>query len=148
LQGATCRRRAGRSTASSLGAGRPRKQPRGGHERGRLAEDAVAEFLFARGFEILGRNVRIGALELDVVARQGALAVIVEVRTRGAGSYVGAFASIDAKKRAALLRGAERYWRTSLAKVPGVERVRIDVAAVTFDEAGTHVEYVEGAVTA
>jgi putative endonuclease len=72
----------------------------------------------------------------------------VEVRTRGAGSYAGAFASIDAKKRASLVRGAERYWRAALSKLPGVERVRIDAAAVTFEGAGTHVEYVEAAVTA
>ena len=91
--------------------------------------------------------MRVGALELDVVARKDALAVIVEVRTRGAGSFTGALASVDAKKRASLVRGAERYWRATLSKMRGVERVRIDVAAVTFDGGETRVEYVEAAVT-
>jgi putative endonuclease len=112
------------------------------------AEDAVVDFLFARGFAVLGRNVRVGALELDVVARREELAVIVEVRTRGTGSFVGALASVDTRKRAALVRGAERYWRTTLSKVLGIERVRLDVAAVTFDASGTKVEYVEAALTA
>lgn len=118
------------------------------HEKGARAEDAVVNFLTTRGFSILGRNVRVGALEIDVVARKGALAAVVEVRTRGEGSYVGPFASVGAQKRASLLRAAERLWREKLSKLDGVERVRLDVAAVTFDGAGAHVEYVEGAFTA
>jgi hypothetical protein len=39
-------------------------------------------------------------------------------------------------------------WRTKLSKMPGIERVRIDVASVTFDGAETHVEYIEAAFTA
>jgi putative endonuclease len=90
--------------------------------------------------------VRLGALELDVVARRGALAVIVEVRTRGSGSLQGALASIDGKKRMRLRRATERLWRSKLAAVEEIERVRIDAAAVTFSGDLTRVEYVEGAV--
>jgi len=135
-------RTADRSTGSSSRALAARR------ERGVRAEDAVVDLLVARGFEVLARNVRVGALELDVVARKGELAVIVEVRTRGPGSFVSALGSIDAKKRTSLVRGAERLWRTKLSKLPDIERVRIDVAGVTFDERGTHVEYIEAAVTA
>jgi putative endonuclease len=118
------------------------------HERGARAEDAVVDFLTTRGFAILGRNVRLGKLEVDVVARKGPLAAIVEVRTRGEGSYVGALESIDAQKRSNLLRAAERLWREKLSKLDGIERLRLDVAAVTFDGAAARVEYVEGAFTA
>jgi putative endonuclease len=134
-------RTAGRTTGS-------REQLAERRARGQRAEDAVAELVAALGFEIIGRNVRVGALELDVVARKGALVAIVEVRTRGEGSFTVGLASVDAKKRASLLRAAERLWKRTLSKLAGVERVRIDVAAVTFDESGTHVEYVEAAVTA
>ncbi len=68
------------------------------------------------------RKVRVGALELDVVARKGELAVIVEVRTRGPGSFVSALGSIDAKKRTSLVRGAEQLWREQLSQRAGVER--------------------------
>lgn len=118
------------------------------HDRGVRAEEAVVDYLTTRGFTILGRNVRLGALELDVVARKGSLAAIVEVRTRGEGAYVGALASIDARKRASLLRAAERIWRERLSKLDGVERLRLDVAAVTFDRDEARVEYVAGAFTA
>jgi putative endonuclease len=89
----------------------------------------------------------LGALELDVVARQGALVAIVEVRTRGAGAFARGLESVDAKKRATLVRAGERLWRERLATMPGVERVRFDVAAVTFDEGETQVEYIEAAFT-
>ena len=116
------------------------------HARGRRAELAVEDYLFARGFDVLERNVRLGRLELDLVARKGALVVVVEVRTRGEGSYLRALASIDGVKRRRLLEAVDRLWRQRLARMEGVERVRIDVAAVTFGAGGTEIEYVEGAI--
>jgi putative endonuclease len=112
---------------------------------GRRAELAVADFLYARGFGILGRNVRLGALELDVVARRDALVVVVEVRTRGSGAYVSALASVDRVKRVRLMRAVERLWRSRLAAMHDVDRVRIDVAAVVFAGKTTRVEYIESA---
>jgi putative endonuclease len=113
---------------------------------GRRAELAVADYLFARGFGILGRNIRLGPLELDIVARSDSLVAIVEVRMRGKGSYLRAFESVDRAKRARLVRAAEQLWRTRLSSMTGVARVRIDVAAVSFGERTTQVEYVEGAI--
>jgi putative endonuclease len=116
------------------------------HELGSRAELAVADFLFARGFDILDRNVRLGALELDIVARRRSLVVVTEVRTRGRGALVRAFESVTRTKRVRLGRAVERLWRSSLSRMPGVVRVRIDVAAVTFAGGVTRVEYVEGAL--
>ena len=92
--------------------------------------------------------MRLGALEIDIVARKGSLAVIVEVRSRGEGAFARGLESVDARKRATLVRAAERLWRERLSKMPGLERVRLDVAAVTFDGTETHVEYIEAALTA
>jgi putative endonuclease len=115
---------------------------------GDRAEEAVADFLVARGFRILARNLRLGHLELDVVAQRGGLVVIVEVRTRGRGSFESALASISGAKRRHLLLATDRLWRGRLARDAEVERLRIDVAAVSFDEGETRVEYIAGAVTA
>ncbi len=115
---------------------------------GRRAESAVADYLFACGFAILERNVRVGALELDIVARKGPLVVVVEVRTRGPRSYERAFESIDAAKRERIVRAVERLWRKRLSGMAGVERVRIDAAAVVEERGKTKVEYVAGAIGA
>ena len=113
---------------------------------GRRAELAVVDYLRALGFSILGQNVRLGPLEIDVVARQGDLVVVVEVRTRGQGSYQRPFESLGRAKRERLRRAVRRLWKERLLGMPGVERVRIDVAAVTFEGGKTSVEYVEGAI--
>jgi len=115
-------------------------------ELGRRAEDAVADYLSVRGYRVLGHNVRLGPLELDLVARRGPLVAIVEVRMRGEGSLQGAFESIDAAKRAHLRRAVWRLWREKLRGMRDVQRVRIDCAAVRFAGKETWVEYVEGAI--
>ena len=114
--------------------------------RGRRAEIAAADYLVVRGFAVLARNMRLGRLELDLVARRHELVAIVEVRTRGPGSLEGPFESIRRSKRERLIRAVDRLWHDRLARMPGVERVRIDVAAVRFEQGQTIVEYVEGAI--
>ena len=127
-----------------LGPGRPVEVKRA--EIGRRAELAVVDYLVVRGFSILGRNVRLGPLELDIVARQGSLVAVVEVRTRGATAFEGAFESIGPTKRARLRKAVDRLWRETLEAMKDVERVRIDAAAGTFEGGVTSVEYVEGAI--
>jgi putative endonuclease len=125
---------------------RRERGPLSRHEIGARAELAVADFLFARGFVVLARNVRLGSLELDVVARRGDLVVVVEARTRGPGSMTRALESVSHSKRVRLRRAVARLWRESLRRMPGVDRVRIDVAAVTFTGRGASIEYVAGAL--
>ena len=115
---------------------------------GREAEEAAAEKLRANGFRILWQNLRIGALELDLVAKKGDLVVVVEVRARGPGSFEKPLASISRTKRRTLLRGVRALWKGRIAKMPEVKRIRIDVAAVTRDEAGAlAIEWIAGAFT-
>jgi len=127
-------------------AGALRDDPRA--TRGRRAEQVVADYLVARGFSILATNLRVGRLEIDLVAQRGDLAVMVEVRTRGRTAFEGALASIAGKKRARIIAAAERLWSERLAAAPGIDRMRIDVAAVSFDGGIASVEYIEGAITA
>jgi hypothetical protein len=46
------------------------------------------------------------------------------------------------------VRACKRLWRETLAKMDGVARLRIDVAAVHFDAGVTRVDYIEAAFTA
>ncbi len=129
--------------------------PRGGradepdvnrHTIGRGAEDLAASHLEAEGFRILWRNVRIGPLEIDLVAKQGDLVIIVEVRSRGPTAHQGPLASITWKKRKMLLRACRGVWRGRLKKMPDVHRVRIDVVAITSRPEGPSVEWIRGAI--
>jgi Holliday junction resolvase-like predicted endonuclease len=69
------------------------------------------------------------------------------VRARRPGAIVGPFGSVTPAKRGRLVRAVDRLWRRRLAAMKDVERVRVDVAAVTLERGQTKVEYAEGAIT-
>lgn len=102
------------------------------HVVGARAEDAAAAHLAQLGLAIIGRNVRVGRAEIDLLAREGSVIAIVEVRTRGASAYQRALDSIDARKQARLRAAGARLWRERFLHDPSVERMRFDAAAVTF----------------
>ena len=95
---------------------------------GRAAEDVAARYLTSQGLRVVQRNFRRRLGELDLVARDRDVVVIVEVRTRSSEKYGGAAASIDARKRARVVRAARLLLKTrpEYAQVA----VRFDVVIV------------------
>jgi putative endonuclease len=112
---------------------------------GSAAEATVARYLEELGLEIVATNLRIGSLELDVVARARRVIVVVEVRTRGAGAWTSGFGSIDAIKRQRIRRAGERLWQRRYKNDASVDRLRFDAASVTFAAGEARVEYVKAA---
>ncbi len=94
---------------------------------------------------VLGTNVRVSYLEVDLLVLDGRSVALVEVRTRGQSAWTSGFGSIDGWKRTRLRRAAERLWRRRLRFLPDVDHVRIDVASVTWKQGHAHVEYVKSA---
>ena len=97
-------------------------------ELGRAAEAIAAHFLQSQGLEVLMRNFRRRLGEIDLVARDGPVLVIVEVRTRSSDRYGGAAASVDWRKRARIVRAAHQLLikRAAYAQM----RIRFDVILV------------------
>lgn len=113
---------------------------------GGAAERAVVAFLSAQGCEILGVNLRVGHLELDVVARLERTVLVVEVRSRGPSSWTSALGSIDTKKRARVRTAGERLWDRRFRADATLDHLRFDTASVTFDDQGKpHIEYIPAA---
>jgi putative endonuclease len=105
----------------------------------------VARWLERRGLELVATNLHVGHLEIDIVARDGPVIAIVEVRTRGPTAWTSAFSSIDGQKRMRLRHAGERLWRKRYRFDPSVERLRFDVASVTWERGVAEVEYVRAA---
>jgi putative endonuclease len=82
------------------------------NERGREAERAAGAFLESRGLRILARNWRCRFGEIDLVAKEGAAVVFVEVRMRSSASFGGAAESIGQAKRRRLIAAANLYLAT------------------------------------
>jgi putative endonuclease len=114
-------------------------------ERGRRAEQAVVEYLEAAGFVVVARNLRLGRLEIDIVARKSELIVVVEVRTRGEGAWTTPLGSLSRTKRERIRRAGQRLWRQRYQRDPSAERMRFDAASVRFHDGRAEIEYVAAA---
>lgn len=112
---------------------------------GARAEALVLSFLRGRGVEIVATNLRLGHLELDIVAREQSTIVVVEVRTRGRGAWTRALGSIDQKKRRRVRRAGERLWQRRYRYDRTIDHLRFDAAAVHFTEKGPRIEYIRAA---
>ena len=112
------------------------------HLLGRQAEAMAAHYLEAHGFLVVGRNVRVGHLELDVIARKAGLLVFCEVRARRDDRVMTPAQSITPLK-VRRVRGAAARWLR--ANRMGHLRVRFDVASVVFDCPNGRLRYLEGA---
>jgi putative endonuclease len=76
---------------------------------GALGEQAAADYLRRSGYRIIGRGVRSGRGELDIVALDGQTIVIVEVKTQRAALGQHPAERVDARKQQLLCRTAAQF---------------------------------------
>jgi putative endonuclease len=103
---------------------------------GRAGEERAARYFAQQGFEVLARNWRCRAGEIDLVVADGAVVVVVEVKTRRGETYGHPFEAIDARKRARLWRLAVAWAGDHRETVQG-RRLRIDAIGLTGADPGT-----------
>jgi putative endonuclease len=73
------------------------------------AEARAERYLGERGLVAVARNVRYRGGEIDLVMRDGAEWVFVEVRARRDARFGGAAASVDARKRRRIALAAQLF---------------------------------------
>lgn len=95
---------------------------------GRRGEDLAHRYLRKLGYVIVGRNYRLSAgdAEADIIAWDGEVLVIVEVKTRESAAFGPPERAIDGDKRRALERVAREYSR----KAKPAAQIRCDVVTV------------------
>jgi len=109
---------------------------------GRRGEQAAVEYLESAGLRILDRNWRCAEGEIDIVAAEGRVLVICEVKTRSGTGYGSPLEAITRSKRARLRRLAIRWL---VAHGVLFDEVRIDVIGLVRDESGHYqLEHVRG----
>ena len=89
-------------------------------------ERVARAWLERQGLVFVAANVRCRGGELDLIMRDGATIVFVEVRQRSGTSHGGALASIGPAKRRRLARAAQAW----LARHPAAPPCRVDVVAI------------------
>jgi putative endonuclease len=101
---------------------------------GDFGEQAAAAYLAKRGYQLIARKWRCAAGEIDLLMRDGATLVFVEVRTRRGDDLGLAEESVGPAKRAKLVALAYAYLDTVGA--PDDLPWRIDVVALNVDRSG------------
>ena len=100
---------------------------------GEAGEDLACDYLRTRGYEILERNYRCRSGEVDIVAREGAATVFVEVKERHGTSHGEAVEAVTLGKRQRIVRAARLFAATrGLSDSP----LRFDVVAIDWSAAG------------
>ena len=116
------------------------KDPR--RQLGDHGEDLAAAALKQQGYKILERNYVTPLGEIDLIARQGEVLVVVEVKTRRGLSFGAPQDAVHPGKQDRLRRLAEYYLKAKrLTETP----VRFDVVAITLADNIPQVEIIPNA---
>jgi putative endonuclease len=110
---------------------------------GRRGEELAARYLAARGTRILARNLHLRHAEIDLVALEGDVLGIVEVRLRSSSAFGSAAESVDSRKRRRLTRAASDL--IARGELPRFRSVRFDVIAIDSSREPPAIEYLRDA---
>jgi putative endonuclease len=111
-------------------------------ELGRDGEDAAAEYLTRHGMQVVTRNWRCRYGEIDIIAREGAVLVFCEVKTRRGTAFGVPLEAITARKLSRIRRLAA-LWLEEAGGHRGP--VRIDAVGVLCQPDGQRaIEHLRG----
>ncbi|HEY6875105.1 MAG TPA: YraN family protein [Candidatus Dormibacteraeota bacterium] len=117
-----------------------RVRRRNGLALGRAGEKAAAEFLTARGYEVVGAGFAARRGEIDLICRRGSELVIVEVKTRSSDAFGTPAEAVGLGKRRALMAAAAEYRALAGWRGP----IRFAIVGLTGDpERGFATELIE-----
>lgn len=114
---------------------------------GGRGEDAAARYLGDLGLEILDRNWRCAEGELDIVAREGGVLVVCEVKTRSGLGFGSPLEAVTSPKARRLRRLAVRWLSEHREARPGFVDIRFDVIGVLAGrDEDARIEHVRGVI--
>lgn len=105
---------------------------------GKIGEDLACREAEKRGYEVIARRYRRRAGEIDIIVRDGATLVFVEVKTREGLAYGAGGDAVGSVKRRRLVEVAIDYLaRRRLTDCP----CRFDVVAIDVSGASPAIEW-------
>lgn len=107
-------------------------------QQGQAGEQRALAHLAAHGLKLVEANFQCKSGEIDLILRDGAALVFVEVRQRAGRTHGGAAASITPAKIRRVVRAAHTY----LLRFDRVPPCRIDVVAID----GEHLDWLRDAI--
>jgi len=112
------------------------------NDLGRRGEDIASEYLERKGFRIIERDWRAGHRDLDIIAIDSDMLVIIEVRTRRNNVFIEPELTVDKKKMRSLSLAANAYVKTH--RLDEDMPVRFDIVTVLCpDGNGCEINHIE-----
>ena len=107
---------------------------------GKYGEDRAAQFFERIGYQIIDRNWRGAAGEIDIIAQDRECIVFAEVKTRTRRGYGHPFEAITAKKVQTMRRLAAQWCQVQQM---AITKVRLDAVSVLIIGGKVHIEHLK-----
>ena len=108
------------------------------NETGRIGEDIAMEHLQKEGYKILSTNWKAGKLEIDIIAQDKDVLVIVEVKTRMSEEYEEPEDAVTMKKQKHLIKAANEYvYQRNITS-----EVRFDIISIIMSNDPPMIEHI------
>ena len=108
---------------------------------GKWGEQAAADFLAERGYEIVARNLRTPYGEIDLIAQKDGFTIFVEVKARTSKAFGHPEISVTPRTHEHMLSCAEYY-----AQQNEMDHWQIDVIAVEEIDGRAEITHFENAI--
>lgn len=110
-------------------------------QTGSQGENAAAEYLVKKGYEVLERNYRYRRAEVDLIVRKKNWLVFVEVKTRTGNAFGFPEEFVNREKEENILSAAEEY----MYKIDWQGNVRYDIVSVLWTGVDREIAHFEDA---
>ncbi len=115
--------------------------------RGSKYEQAAADYLGHKGYQVLATNYRYSRTEIDIICSLEDVLIFVEVKGQrsAASSFGDARYRVDQRKQEAIVKTAQGYIAATPARY---QSYRFDVIIVTDNAGEYEIEHIENAFNA
>ena len=111
------------------------------HEFGKQSEQEAKEYLIKKGYKILETNWVRNKKEIDIIAKQGDVLVIVEVKSRKTDFFGEPYSAVNRKKKKHLIETADAY----VKKHDLNHDIRFDIISIVKSKAKLNINHIENA---
>ncbi len=110
-------------------------------ELGKTGEQIAKEYLIRKGYEILEQNWQFNRKEIDIIARNKGLIIVVEVKTRSSDYFGNPEEAVTVTKQKFLIEAADQY----LQQLAYDAEVRYDILSILITKKGCSINHIEEA---
>ena len=111
------------------------------HHTGKQGEAIAVEYLTQKGYDVLETNWQSNHQEIDIIARQGDILVIAEVKTRNTNYFGEPETFVTKQKQRMLIKATNHYITKNDLNVT----VRFDIISILYNKDEHKLKHIEDA---